>query len=69
MISHDRLDCVMALIANGANVNLTDSDGKTPLHIACEEGKNSIVRALLVFGADTECNTLFYLKSMNFFKN
>ena len=66
MISHDRLDCVMALIANGANVNLKDSDGKTPLHIACEEGKNSIVRALLVFGADTECNTLFYLKSMIF---
>ena len=48
----------MALIANGANVNLKDSDGKSPLHIACEEGKNSIVRALLVFGADTECNTL-----------
>ena len=68
MISHDRLDCVMALIANGANVNLKDSDGKTPLHIACEEGKNSIVRALLVFGADTECNKLL-IRKVWFFKN
>ena len=33
MIGHGRLDCVMALISYGANVNAKDDGGNTPLHI------------------------------------
>lgn len=50
---HERLDCVLALIAFEANVNLKDEAGNTALHMAVEIGNVTIVRALLVFEADT----------------
>jgi hypothetical protein len=42
-------DVVAALIANGADVNAKDNDGKTPLHWAMNA---DVVEALIAHGAD-----------------
>ena len=36
------------------SVNIKDSDGNTPLHLACESGDEVIVKALLIFDADIQ---------------
>ena len=63
MIGHGRLDCVMSLISYGANINLKDADGNTPIHIACEVGNESIGE----FGKEKQhknCEMQFYVKSI-----
>jgi ankyrin repeat protein len=39
-------------INNGSNLNETDEDGITPLHVAAEHGYIEIVQLLINFGAD-----------------
>ena len=51
-VSHERLDCVLALITSGATIDAKDNAGNTALHLAVLAGNTSIVRALLVFEAD-----------------
>ena len=43
-----------ALIRAGANVNLADGHGRTPLHCAAQQGKAKVVVDLLLNGADKE---------------
>lgn len=43
---------VSLLIALGANINALTNEGKTPLHLAGERGRESIFRILLGAGAD-----------------
>src|SRR5262245_34353280 len=43
---------VKQAINEGANVNETDEDGITPLHVAAENGYVEIVELLLNYGAD-----------------
>ncbi|KRY88843.1 85/88 kDa calcium-independent phospholipase A2 [Trichinella pseudospiralis] len=50
--SSGKLDCVVALYYNGANVNIVDNKGNTCLHIAVANANELLVKALLVFGAD-----------------
>lgn len=50
LILGDPID-VLDFIKNGANVNLADENGKTPLHIAAEKGK---LLSTTVFGNDLE---------------
>ncbi|KAL3262636.1 hypothetical protein ABHI18_002599 [Aspergillus niger] len=47
-----RPSLVSYLVSRGASVNCTTSEGKTPLHLAAERGRNSIFQALLAAGAD-----------------
>jgi len=50
-------DMVAELLRAGADVNLTNESGNTPLHWACLNSKDTIVRALMVAGADpSKCN-------------
>ncbi|MDP6680093.1 MAG: ankyrin repeat domain-containing protein, partial [Verrucomicrobiota bacterium] len=43
---------VETLIANSANINLKDSDGRTPLHFAARKGFKKIAALLITKGAN-----------------
>ena len=47
-------DIANLLIEHGANVNVKDSDGMTPLHAACYANSLMIVQALILKDADTD---------------
>ena len=47
----------------GAQVDVADSQGRTPLHIACRTENTSVVRTLLRKGADVSVVTLGELQS------
>jgi len=47
-------DVVKALIAGGADLDLADKYGNTPLIIACHEGHTDVVKALIAGGADLD---------------
>lgn len=51
------LDLIRFLVDNGANVNVRNDDGCTPLHFACESGEIDIVEYLVFKGADLEVET------------
>ena len=46
------LEVVKRLMANGADLNLTNDDGETALHRASYEGKLEVVKHLMANGAD-----------------
>lgn len=46
----NRESCVIALLSWGAEVNVLDNNGNTPLHLASSP---IVVQTLLVFGANT----------------
>ena len=50
---HGHADVVAALLASGADVNLQNPDGETPLHIAVLVAYPDAVKLLLEHGADT----------------
>ena len=43
MIKENRFECVEELLRNGADVNVVDSDGKTPLHYVAESQDSDII--------------------------
>ncbi len=47
-------DGLKLLIAAGADVNLSDNDGLTPLHIAVQQGNVELINSLLAAGADPD---------------
>ena len=51
------LDKTNLLIAEGANVNMVDSAGVTPLHFAADRGHKEIVHLLISKGADVNACT------------
>lgn len=55
MVLRNRLDCLVTLLSFKADCNIGDKDGNTPLHLAVQQGHESCVKALVVFGADLSC--------------
>ena len=58
------------MIANGANIDMTNNDGKTPLSIASQNGHLEIVEVLIASGglvnkADNEGETPLHIASQN----
>jgi ankyrin repeat protein len=45
---------VRSLIHNGAVTNAVDEEGKTPMHIAAEQGRRGIAQIIALFGADID---------------
>lgn len=54
MVSKNRLECVVSLLAHEAEIDLRDKDGNSPLHIAVEKKLIPIVQCLVVFGCDID---------------
>lgn len=54
MVSKNKLECVVSLLAHEAEIDLRDKDGNTPLHIAIEKKSIPIVQCLVVFGCDID---------------
>jgi calcium-independent phospholipase A2 len=44
MVQRDRFECVVALLSCGADPNLVDSTGNSPLHIACSSASLLIIQ-------------------------
>ncbi|KAJ1478836.1 ankyrin repeat-containing domain protein [Baffinella frigidus] len=47
----------LMLLDQGADINVKDTDGETPLHIAVEAGNDGFVQTLLSMGADVHVTT------------
>lgn len=47
MVQRDRFDCVVSLLSYGADPNLVDSSGNSPLHVAAGAGNLLIVQVMM----------------------
>jgi ankyrin repeat protein len=56
-INYNADDCARELLANGADVNRKDNKGCSPLHLACRQGENGLVRLFIEHGADVNAST------------
>ena len=54
---YGKLDCVIALIEKGAEINSQDTCGRTPLFYAAERGCIPVLKTLLLSGADPALGT------------
>jgi uncharacterized protein len=54
---YDSTQAAMALLDGGANPNVADRRGRTPLHIAAQGGSLEMVRKLIYKGADLNART------------
>ena len=52
LVSDDRIEAATEAIVNGADVNTTHPNGRTPLHYAATRGYTKMLRLLLNNGAD-----------------
>lgn len=53
------MECAIALLSHGCEVNSEDEDGNTPLHIAVQQKNVPLIQALTVFGADLNRRFVF----------
>ena len=56
-LASGRKEEALSLIANGADVDAVNEDGRTPLHIATRSGYEEVVLTLLKHGANIEAHT------------
>lgn len=55
---------VVLLLEKQALINIQDSNGDTPLHIACSENNRKVAEKLILQGA--EVSQIFFFYSLNF---
>lgn len=48
----DNTECAQMLLKSGAQPNVTQTDGQTPLHISCRTGNTQMIKLLLYEGGD-----------------
>src|SRR5690606_21340390 len=48
----DNTECAQMLLKSGAQPNVTQTDGQTPLHISCRTGNSQMIKLLLYEGGD-----------------
>ena len=63
MLLGDATD-IAALIADGADVNERNSDGDTPLIVACEHGLTEVVAVLLAANASVDLAVIALIPSL-----
>ncbi|KAJ8037413.1 85/88 kDa calcium-independent phospholipase A2 [Holothuria leucospilota] len=52
MVLKNRVECLVELLAAGADPEIPDNEGNSPLHSACKLNDVDSIRALIVFNAD-----------------
>jgi len=52
------VDIVELLIASGGNPTARDLRGRTPYHIACQNGKDQVLKALIMYGKEKYPNAI-----------
>ncbi len=50
-------EAMKILASNGANLNLTDYNGWSPLHYACRDGYSEVVEKFLAFSPEVNLQT------------
>jgi ankyrin repeat protein len=58
-VRYGELDEVQQIVKDGANVNVIETDGWTPLHEASNNGDLETVRFLVNSGADVDCKDMY----------
>ena len=56
-MSYRHTDAALALLEGGANVNIRDRAGNSPLHVAAQQGDLAVVKELLAKGVDPNIRT------------
>ena len=52
--AYNKVACVKLLCAGGAEVNVKDAFGRSPLYLASQRGNSAVVASLVEEGADVE---------------
>ena len=63
------IDQAEILLAQGADINVTDGRGQTPLHLAVREGHLALAKLLLAKGADINAQDKFGWTALHFAAN
>ena len=58
-IAGEKFDISIFLIKNGFNVNMTDADGNTSLHLICEHPNLNVAKEMLTQGGDLNIRNKF----------
>lgn len=56
---------IKQLLVTGLNIESRNQNGKTALHLACENGHLDVVKELIKMGAQIECTVILFGESIN----
>lgn len=61
---HGKTGAVQQLLNEGADAKFADYDLRTPLHLACAEGRLSVVKLLIAAGADVSAEDRWHTSAL-----